>query len=392
VVGTHPLSGLKIVELGGFAAGPAIGKHLGDQGAEVIRIESRARPDGFRTNYPPFAGNQAGLERAAMFAITNNDKLGVTLNLKDRRGHDLACRLIERADVVIENFTPGTMDRLGLGHAELSRSNPGLITLSTCNQGASGPHSRRAGFGTQLTALSGFTHLTGWPDRPPALLWGPFIDYIAVAYGAVAVLAALEERRRSGRGCHIDLSQLETGIQFMAPALTVFFATGEVPQRAGNADPAAFPHAVFPCAGDERWVAISVHDDGEWERLREVIGLEGVDRARSEEAIGGWTSQRPRETVIEALRAAGVHVAPVNDMRDVFSDPQLAHRRVWRRLTHGVIGEHHVPGPPYQLSDTSDRIQEPAPVLGQHNRSVLSGVLGLSEEEVSRLEAEGVLE
>ena len=404
--GTPALADLRVVEFGGFAAGPAVGKHLADHGAEVIHVESRLHLDGFRTNYPPYAGNRPGPERAAMFAITNNDKLGVTLNLKAAGAHDVARRLMERADVVVENFTPSTMERLGLGHAAISERNPGLVMLSTCNQGATGPHAGRAGFGTHLTALSGFTHLTGWPDRAPALLWGPFIDYIAVAYGVVAVLAALDERSRTGRGCHVDLSQYETGIQFLAPVLATFFASGHVAERAGNRHVTAVPHAVFPCAGRERWCAISVHDDEEWQRLRAALGspgwaaepaLDGVEGRRAAEAwlearIAGWTRARTREQVVAILRAARVHVAPVNDMSDVFCDEQLVHRRAFRPLEHPEIGRHSVPGPSFVLPATPDRVESAAPLLGQHNRDVLCGILGLSEDDVARLEAEGALE
>jgi benzylsuccinate CoA-transferase BbsF subunit len=400
------LADVRVVEFGGFAAGPAIGKHLADHGAEVIRVESRMRLDGFRTNYPPYAGNQPGLERAAMFAITNDNKLGVTLNLKSPRAAELAVRLIERADVVVENFTPGTLERLGLGHGSMSTRNPRLITLSTCNQGASGPQAGRAGFGTHLTALSGFTHLTGWPDRGPALLWGPFIDYIAVAYGTVAVLAALEERERTGRGCHLDLSQYETGVQFMAPVLARHAVDGVIPERAGNRDPVAVPHGVFPCAGSERWCAISVHDDGEWQRLRGALLDEapGVadgafDTAAGRRAAEGaieallaeWTSARSRGEVVERLRQAGVHAAPVNDMADVLADPQLVHRRAFRQLEHAEIGCHSVPGPAFDLPATPSSIDTPAPLLGEHTRHVLTAILGLGAAEVDELEAEGAL-
>jgi len=406
VPAARALADLKVVEFGGFAAGPAIGKHLGDHGAEVIHVESRLHLDGFRTNYPPYARNQPGTERATMFAITNNDKLGVTLNLKAAGAQAVARRLMERADVVIENFTPGTMGRLGLGHAVIRERNPGLVMLSTCNQGATGPHAGRAGFGTHLTALSGFTHLTGWPDRAPALLWGPFIDYIAVAYGVVSVLAALDERSRTGRGCNVDLSQYETGVQFLAPVMATFFASGQAPERAGNRHPTAVPHAVFPCAGPERWCAISVHDDEEWRRLRAALGspdwaadpaLDGVAGRRAaeawlEERISGWTRARAREDVVAALRSAAVHVAPVNDMSDVFRDEQLVHRRAFRLLDHSEIGRHSVPGPSFVLPATPDCVESAAPLLGQHNREVLCGILGLSEDDVADLEAEGALE
>jgi crotonobetainyl-CoA:carnitine CoA-transferase CaiB-like acyl-CoA transferase len=185
------LSGVRVVELGGFAAGPVIGKHLGNYGADVIRIESRLRMDGFRFSYPPFKDNVPGPERAGIFNFYNDGKRSVTLNLKDPRGQELARSLIATADVVIENFTPGTLTRLGLDYATLAADNPRLVLLSTCNQGQSGPHAHHRGFGSHLTSLSGFTHLLGFPDGPPSLLYGPYIDYIAVGFGTAAVLAAL---------------------------------------------------------------------------------------------------------------------------------------------------------------------------------------------------------
>ncbi len=397
---------MRVVEFGGFAAGPAVGKHLADHGAEVIRVESRLRLDGFRTNYPPYSDNLPGVERAGLFAITNNNKLGITLNLKAPEGVELARRLIARADVVVENFTPGTMARLGLSHPQLTAVNPGLITLSTCNQGQTGPHAQHPGFGSQLTSLGGFTHLTGWPDRSPSLLWGPYIDYIAVAFGVITVLAALDRRRRTGQGCWIDLSQYETGLQFMAPTLMEYFASGRVAERAGNRHPAAAPHGIYPCQGQERWCAISVHDDAEWQRLRQAIGdprwarvselatASGRRRAELEldRELAVWTSSLTREEVVARLRQAGVHVAPVNDMADLHADPQLRLRDVWRPVEHPVMGRYCALGPPFLLSHTPAIVDSGAPLLGQHTRQVCCELLGLSDEEYQRYEATGVFE
>jgi benzylsuccinate CoA-transferase BbsF subunit len=400
------LADLRVVELGAFAAGPAVGKHLADHGAEVIRIESRSRPDGFRANYPPYKDGVPGPERAGMFAMTNNDKLGVTLNLKTEAGLGLARRLISRADVVVENFTPGTMDRLGLGYDALKEENPSLVMLSTCNQGQTGPNAQRAGFGTHLTAQSGFIHLTGWPDRAPSLLWGPYIDYIAVAYGFVAVLAALDERRRSGRGAHIDLSQYETGLQFASPVLLQHSAGGPSAERDGNRHPGAAPHGIYRCAGEERWVALSVHDDAEWERLRGALGDPAWARrpelataagrklleAELDAALGEWTRARSREEVVAALRAAGVHAAAVNDMADIHSDPDLASHQVFRPLRHEVLGEFFAVGPPFLLSETPARLERPPFRLGEHNRHVFRELLGLGEAEYESCEAAGAFD
>ncbi|MCC6222960.1 MAG: CoA transferase [Thermoleophilia bacterium] len=400
------LAGLRVVELGGFAAGPCVGKHLADHGAEVIRIESRHALDGFRTNYPPFKDNEPGPERAALFAMTNDNKLSVTLNLKTPSGVAVARRLIARADVVVENFTPGVIDRLGLDYETLRAANPGLVLLSTCNQGRTGPRSRQPGFGTQLTALSGFVHVTGWPDRDPSLLFGPYIDYIAVGYGACAVLAALDRRRRTGEGCHIDLSQYEAGVQFMAPALLSYFASGRIADRCGNRHPVAAPHGVYPCLGEERWVALSVHDDAEWRRFRAALGEppwalgqelgRAAERKRREDEldrhITAWTGGLAREEVVARLRAASVHVAPVNDMADLFADPGLAAHGFWQPLDHPELGAHHAEAPPYRLTETPADIHTAAPLTGEHTRRVLVELLGVSEPELARLEAEGALE
>jgi crotonobetainyl-CoA:carnitine CoA-transferase CaiB-like acyl-CoA transferase len=400
------LGDLKVVEFGAFAAGPAVGKHLADHGAEVIHVESRQRLDGFRTNYPPFAEGEPGVEGAAMFAITNSNKLSVELNLKTEAGRDLARRLGARADVVIENMTLGAMERLGLGYDALAAVNPGLVMLSSCNQGQTGPHAARVGFGTHLTAMVGFTHLTGWPDRSPSLLWGPYIDYIAVAYGVVAVLAALDARGQTGAGCHIDLSQYETGLQFMSPAVIDHAASGRTPTRAGNRDLVAVPHGIYPCLGEERWCAVSVHDDAEWMRLRGVIGdpdwcrqpaLAHADGRRAHEdeiddRLAEWTASSDRDDLVARLRAVEVHCAPVNDMADLHTDPQLRSRQAFRAVEHPVIGTYSAQGPPYLLSETPAVIDRPAPLLGQHNYEVFIGLLGLDSSEYGRLAGEGAFD
>jgi crotonobetainyl-CoA:carnitine CoA-transferase CaiB-like acyl-CoA transferase len=402
---TAALRRIRVVELGGYAAGPVIGKHLGNYGADVIRVESRKRLDGFRTHYPPFKDNQPGLERAGIFNFFNDGKRSITLNLKTERGAALACELISRSDVVVENFTPGTMERLGLGYERLRALNPCLVVLSTCNQGQTGPRAAQPGFGSQLTALSGFTHLLGEPDRTPVLLYGPYIDYIAVGYGTIAVLAALVQRRRTGQGVHIDLSQYEAGLQFLAPALLDFFANGRVAERQGNRHPSAVPHGVFPCRGTEQWVALSVWNDAEWTTFVDALGTPAwstdaafatitgrkVHEAALDEHIREWTGGREREEIVTLLRGRGLRVAPVNSMADLFRDPQLA-RRTWRPVEHPVLGKVNVMAPPFLLRDTPPEVRRAAPLLGEHTREILSGVLGLADAEIDALESEGVLE
>ena len=262
------LEGLKVVEAAAYAAGPVVGKHLVDQGATVVHVESRIRPDGFRTHYPPYKDNIHGLNRSGLFALCNSEKLGVTLNLK--KGPEalaLAKRIVSWADVLVENFSPGTIGRLGLGYETLKEVNPRLIMLSSSNLGQTGPHAHHPGFGSQLSSLAGFTNLTGYRDGSPQILYGPYIDYIAVGYGVVAVLAALEYREATGRGQHIDLAQYETGLQYLAPLLLDYTLNGDIAERDGNRHPEAAPHGAFPCAGDDNWCVLSVASDEQWRAL-----------------------------------------------------------------------------------------------------------------------------
>jgi benzylsuccinate CoA-transferase BbsF subunit len=404
--GRGALAGLQVVELGGFAAGPVIGKHLANHGAEVIRIESRARLDGFRTNYPPFKDNIPGPDRAGIFNFFNDGKRSLTLNLKATQGVELARKLIARADVVVENFTPGTLARLGLAYDVLAVDNPGLVMLSTCNQGQFGPHAGHPGFGTHLTSLSGFTQLLGYPGETPALLYGPYIDFIAVAFGTVAILAALARRRRTGRGAYIDLSQHETGLQFMAPALLDLFANGRVAARDGNRHPAAAPHGVFPCRGEERWCALSVADDAEWLRFTVALGTPAwanepefatvTGRKRHEDRlealVAEWTGGLERDEVVARLREQGLRASPVNTVEDLFVDPQLRHRGTWRPVDHPVLGRVHLAAPPFTLRATPPEVDRPGPCLGADNGYVLGEVLGLSSQQICELEREGVLD
>ncbi|HEV8229653.1 MAG TPA: CoA transferase [Candidatus Limnocylindria bacterium] len=401
---TSALEGTRVVEFGWAAAGPLVGTYLASHGADVIHVESGTALDPFRSTYPPFKDNVVGPDRAGMFAFYNAGKRGVTLDLKQPRGVELALRLVATADVVIESFPAGTLARRGLGQDELRRARRDLVILSSCNQGQTGPHAQHPGYGSQLTALAGFNELLGEPDRTPVILYGPYIDYIAVGYGVIAILAALERRRRSGEGCTIDLSQYEAGLQFMAPALLEHSANRTTPTRDANRDRVAVPHGVYPCAGDDRWVALSIWDDAQWRALREAMGdpawardaaLANVAGRREREAeidrgIAEWTRTRTRESVVEALRAGGLRAAAVESVVELFDDPQLGHRGTWRRAAHPGLGEVGLMAPPFVLSETPARPDRAGPILGQHNEAVFKGLLGLSPAEYDALAADGV--
>lgn len=388
------LEGLKVVEFGSYAAGPHIGKMLANFGATVVHVESRARPDGFRLQYPPYKGGKPGIDAGGCFALFNDSKYDVTLDLKKPEGRALARQLCGWCDIVVENMRPGVMERLGLGYEALGASNPRLIMLSTCNMGQTGPRADTPGFGSQLTALAGMCGLTGKPDGPPNLLYGPYIDFIASTMGAAAVLAALERRRRSGIGAHLDVSQYECGLLFLAGPLLAYCRSGEIAQRAGNADPDASPHGAWRC-GDGEWMVLSCWSDAEFARLAQAIGwpeAAAQDRLATlaarrrgareiETAIAAWAGVRTASAAAEALQGARVHAHVVASMADLFSDPQLISRRQWRRRRHPVIGDQAYLFPAFDLRALPGDVRAPAPRLGADNELVFREFLGLSGEQ-----------
>ena len=397
------LGDLKVVEFGGYAAGPQVGKIMANYGASVVHLESADRPDGFRLQYPPYPDNRPGLNRSGCFALFNDSKLGVTVDVKRPAGLELARRLVDWADVVVENMRPGVMARLGLGYENFADSNPGLVMLSTCNMGQTGPRAKMPGFGTMLSALAGFCGLTGEPDGPPMLLYGPYIDFIAALFGLSAVLAALERRRRSGRGAMIDLAQYETGLLFLAGPLLAHQDGEPALGRSGNRDAVAAPHGTFVSA-DGRWLALSCWSDREFAALVAAIGEAGAAQderfqsaasrrrngAELEALVAAWCAARPAENIVAALREAAVLVYPVNDMRDLFHDEQIRASGTWQQRPHAEMGDIACYLPAMALSATPGVVGESAPLLGQHNRHVFTELLGLSEEEIQAYQAAGV--
>lgn len=402
---TQALDGVKIVEFGGYAAGPHIGKILANYGATVVHVESRARPDGFRLQYPPFKDRIPGIDRGGCFAFFNDSKYSITLNLKRSAGVALAQRLVAWGDVVIENMRPGVMARLGLDYESLRADHSDLIMLSTCNMGQTGPRADTPGFGSQLTALAGFCGLTGEPDGPPMLLYGPYIDFIGSALGTVAVLAALDRRHRTGRGSHIDLSQYECGLTFIAGALLDYEISGRVTDRAGNRDPGAVPHGAYLCRAG-RWLALSAWSDAEFAALMRAIGQPalGTDprfaglaarqahRTALDGTLAAWCRTQDAEEAAVLLQRAGIAAYPVNTISDLFDDPQLRHRRTWRKRRHPVIGDqaYHFPG--FELSRTPGDVTAPAPLLGADNATVFRQFLGLEATELEALCREGAID
>jgi benzylsuccinate CoA-transferase BbsF subunit len=322
------------------------------------------------------------------------------------RAKEVLHRLIHWADVVAENFTPGTMAKWGLGYEDLVKIKPDIIMFSTSQMGQTGPRAHIAAYGAQLVSLAGFSFLTGWPDREPTGPYGPYTDATMPSLGTAAILTALIHRRRTGKGTHIDLSQFEAALNFISPVLLDYALHHRVTMRNGNRSPHGVPHGVYRCRGEDRWCAIVILSDGEWGRLCQAMGRPELamdprfasfqQRKENEDEIDGliseWTAKRPAEEVMHTLQEAGIAAGVAQTAQDLLeNDPQLAHRLFFRKLEHKEIGKHHYEAPPYRLSRTPCELRMPGPCLGEHNEYVCQEILGFSDKEYYDLVSEGVV-
>lgn len=397
------LQGVKVLEFSILITVPLAGELFASCGATVVKVESSVRPDLGRA-YVPNANKTPGINRCGFFAAFNGSKYGVSLNLKHPRAKEIALKLISWADIVIENFSPGVMEKWELSYDNLSRVKPELIMIQASTQGQTGPHARHVSIGTMLQGLSGFTHLTGWPDRPPAGVSSAYTDFMGPYYIVIAALGALLYRKRTGKGQYLDLSQYEAGLSFLIPTILEYTANGGVPERDGNRCNYAAPHGVYRCKGEDRWCAIGVFSDDEWKALSLVIGQPWakdprfatlLGRKENEEELNklieSWTINFDPEEVMMRLQKAGVRAGFVEDGRDMHSDPQLLHRSHFQHLNHPEMGVCAYDAPSFRLSKTPPHLG-PAPCLGEHNEIVYTQILGLSDEEFAQLLVEGVFE
>ncbi len=384
--GDLPLAGVKVLDFMWAVAGPAATRTLADYGATVVRIESTRRLDVCRTIHP-FLDDVPGAERSGLFHSTNVGKRMLTLDPTKPQGCAVVRDLVRWADVVTESFTPRGMKGFGLPYETLREIKPDLIMLSTCLMGQTGPLARFAGFGNLAAAYAGFYDVTGWPDRPPAGPFGAYTDYVAPRFNACAILAALEHRRRTGEGQHIDLSQAEAALHFLAPALLDYTVNGVVTTRDGNRDPHLRPHGVFPCAGDDRWVALACRDETDREALRAELGGANL----SDEAIAAYTSVRPAEEVEARLQARGVPASVVQGSPECVRDPQLLYRNHFIPVTHPDRPA-AVEASRFTLSRTPARTSNVAPTFGLDTQWVLETLLGYDDDRIAELVIAGALE
>ncbi|MFN0089346.1 MAG: CaiB/BaiF CoA transferase family protein, partial [Acidimicrobiales bacterium] len=395
------LTGLKVLDFMWAVAGPSFTRALADHGATVVKLESQSRTDGART-VGPFLGDDPGPENTALWHNMGAGKLGLALDLRKPEAHAVVLDLVRWADVVTESFSPRAMRAMGLGYETLAEVNPGLIMVSSCLMGQSGPMAQYAGFGTMAAAICGFHHLTGWPDRPPVGPFSAYTDYVAPRFTLAAFLSALDERERTGMGQHLDFSQLEASLHLLGPALLDWTVNGREAQRAGNDDPRFAPHGVYRCAGPDAWAAIACETDEQHRALCAVIGAAGlaglaaaerVARRRELDAvIEAWTAARPAAEVEAALVAAGVPAHRVQDSALCVEDPQLVHRGHFVRVPHPLHGETWVENSRLHLHRTPARVERPGPTFGQDAWEILSELLGYDDERIAELAAAEALE
>jgi benzylsuccinate CoA-transferase BbsF subunit len=385
-----PLSGVRVIDFTWVGAGPFTTKVLADFGAEVVKIESRARPDQLR-KAEPLVGSR-GLDESGYFAVRNPNKKSVTINMKHPDASRIVLAMARRADVIANSFSPGVMERFGLSYEKVAPVNPSIIYLSMPMAGKSGPYRDFIGYGMSIAALTGMFGLAGLPGRAPVGTGTNFPDHLPnPLHAAFAVLAALEYRARTGEGQEIIVSQIDSTLATFPDALLDFAANRRV-RRAGDPpwDDLAL-RRIFPCAGEDRWCALSVQADQMPALLRAIGERPDADPSRCEERIGEWTRARRAEDAVDALRGAGIATCVVATPKDLLDDhTHLAARGFWQRLVHSKMGPMTYQGIAARLSRTPTSYRSCAPLLGQHNDG-LAELSGLPESEIAELTASGAI-
>jgi crotonobetainyl-CoA:carnitine CoA-transferase CaiB-like acyl-CoA transferase len=399
-----PLEGLKVADFSWVGVGPISGKYLADHGANVVRIETSLRADNLRTA-GPYKDDEAGWNRSQFFGEFNTSKRSLTVDLKHERAGEITRRLLEWADVVLESFTPGAAARLGIGYETACAVNPSVVMVSTCLMGQTGPCAPMAGYGYHAAAVAGFFELTGYPDRPPVGPWNAYTDTVAPRFLTTTLLAALDHRRRTGEGQHIDLGQMEAALHFLAPELIARQTTDQTFTRNGNRSRDAAPQGVYPTAGEDQWLAIAVENDAQWRALRRLLGEPewAMDAALDttpgrlahhdaiDEALAAWTAKQSGQTVMGWLLDAGVPAGRVQRSSDLLEDPQLLHRGFHRWLEHAEMGRIPYSGHQFRISGYDNGPRTPAPLIGGESFEVLSEELGFGPEAIAELMASGAI-
>ena len=412
--GKLALDGLRILDLSQVAAGPYATMFLGFMGAEVIKLESRSRMDinrgrarpgpGDPQVYPDGEPGERPWNRTAHHVHRNINKLSVTLDLAAPRGKELFLELVRVCDVLVENYRASVMDRLGLGYDTVSQANPQLIYLKISSQGATGPEANYGSLGSTLEQTAGLASITGYQDGLPLMTNEVYPDPVVGILSFGALMAALRRRRRTGRGGLVDLSQREVTSMLLGEAVLDFSATGRIAGTMGNRHRDMAPHGVYPCLGDDMWVAISVDSEDAWLGLSRGIGqpdlaldlrfqdLEARRRHHDEldQIISSWTQERDHYQVMHLLQAHGVPSAAVLKGSETIIDPHLEARGFWDVVEHPEGISYKQTTTPWTLSKSPRGPTIPAPALGEHNFQILNGLLGIPPSEIDVLVKSGI--
>ena len=398
------LEGIRVVDCSMWFAGPLTTLLLAQMGAEVIKVESIQAMDGWRGGLSiPDAGNI--WETSPTYNSVNHNKYDVTLDLNHPKGVAVFKRLVEIGDVVVENYTPRVMENFGLDYPVLKSVNPKIILLSMPGYGRTGPWKDFVAFAFLVEALSGIPRITGYPNGPPMLMGASQADALGGYNGAFAVLTALEHRRKTGEGRHIDLSQIEALTCMMGEPIVDYSMNKRIWKRQGNRHPSMAPHGCYRCRGEDKWVTIAVSTDKEWENLCDAAGkTDWKDDPRFSDSIARWrhrdeldpliekwTRQYDPGEVMHLLQAADVAAGTVFSHEELLSDPHLKERGYFTTMTKTEVGTHAYPGVYAKLSKTPGDIKWPSPTLGQHNEYVLGELLGMSSEEITTLADEKII-
>jgi benzylsuccinate CoA-transferase BbsF subunit len=400
------LEGVKVLDFGQAIAGPMSARHLGNHGAQVVHIETITRPDMTRTIREVGSSTPTNPDFRPTNGHYNTSKYSIMLDLKHPQAGGVIEKLIRWADVVNENFSPGTMKRLGLSYEDICVIKQDIIMVSCSIHGQTGPYAGFGGVDGIASAASGRTYLAGWPDRAPVTPSAvPYGDMVHPLIIALAIVSALDYRRRTGKGQYIDASMIEVCTHSITPALLDWQANAHLQSRNGNRIPNAAPHGVFPCRGEDRWCAIAVFTDEEWASFCRVIGNPSWTKehrfstlkARKEneddleQLVAEWTKAYTAEEVMHLMQEAGVAAGVVQNSRDLIEqDPQLKEREFLIPLKHPVMGVFGHPTPPYKLLKTGADIRT-APCLGEHTHYICTELLGISDEEFVQLIRDEVL-
>lgn len=399
-----PLSGVTIADFSWVLAGPRCTEWLGAMGARVIKIEGPRRPDQYR-NVAIHEPGHTDHESSGAFHTLNYSKLGCTVDFTHPKGLALAKRIIAISDVAIENFAYGVMEKVGLSYEEIRAVRPDIIMIGSSAMGKTGPDKAHVAYGQLLHSFSGLNSVTGYPERGPATVGGTYTDPLTGNTLVFTILAALWHSRRTGQGQYVDVSMVEATLMQLPEYVMDYTANGRVARPQGNDDGVAAPHNCYPCQGEDKWVAIAVYDQQDWEAFSRALGqpawtrdhrfADQLSRFRHREALDAlvapWTRQHTAEEVTAQLQAAGIAAGPSYNAAEMYGDPHLNDRGFFVEVEHPVVSRKPIMRMPWLLEPGPNGQYWAAPTLGQHNDVVFRDILGMNAAEVLALRDEGVI-